>query len=88
MDKYKPPGLIKKIYFQKLTFGDDPFRCAGDTSGSICMRGRAGCCSGIGTQMALADALCSGLLHLPPWLQHRGHPRGQDPPGGGGLPGG
>lgn len=25
---YKPPGLIKKIYFQKLTFGDDPFRCA------------------------------------------------------------
>lgn len=28
MDMYKPPGLIKKIYFQKLTFGDDPFRCA------------------------------------------------------------
>lgn len=24
--QYKPPGLIKKIYFQKLTFGDDPFR--------------------------------------------------------------
>lgn len=28
MMQYKPPGLIKKIYFQKLTFGDDPFRCA------------------------------------------------------------
>lgn len=26
MMQYKPPGLIKKIYFQKLTFGDDPFR--------------------------------------------------------------
>ena len=24
--KYQPPGLIKKIYFQKLTLGDDPFR--------------------------------------------------------------
>lgn len=28
MMQYKPPGLIKKIYFQKLTFGDDPFRHA------------------------------------------------------------
>lgn len=28
MMQYKPPGLIKKIYFQKITFGDDPFRCA------------------------------------------------------------
>jgi len=26
MDQYKPPGLIKKIYFAKLTFGDAPFR--------------------------------------------------------------
>ena len=26
MMQYKPPGLIKRIYFQKLTFGDDPFR--------------------------------------------------------------
>lgn len=29
MMKFKPPGLIKKIYFQKLTFGDDPFRVEG-----------------------------------------------------------
>lgn len=29
MDMYKPPGLIKKIYFSKLTFGDDPFRVEG-----------------------------------------------------------
>ena len=26
MDQYKPPGLIKKIYFSKLTFGDSPIR--------------------------------------------------------------
>ena len=26
MEQYKPPGLIKKIYFSKLTFGDAPFR--------------------------------------------------------------
>ena len=26
MDQYKPPGLIKKIYFSKLTFGDAPIR--------------------------------------------------------------
>ena len=26
MNQYKPPGLIKKISFVKLTFGDDPFR--------------------------------------------------------------
>ncbi|KAL4424271.1 hypothetical protein ABPG75_001572 [Micractinium tetrahymenae] len=43
MMQYKPPGLIKKIYFQKLTFGDDPFRVEGirvdkDTSdGEICI---------------------------------------------------
>ena len=24
MDQYKPPGLIKKIYFSKLTFGESP----------------------------------------------------------------
>ncbi|PSC74351.1 synaptotagmin-5-like [Micractinium conductrix] len=29
MMQYKPPGLIKRIYFQKLTFGDDPFRVEG-----------------------------------------------------------
>ncbi|CAL5218486.1 g172 [Coccomyxa viridis] len=26
MEQYKPPGLIKKIYFSKLTFGDSPIR--------------------------------------------------------------
>ena len=26
MDQYKPPGLIKKIYFSKLTFGESPIR--------------------------------------------------------------
>ena len=26
MEQYKPPGLIKKIYFAKLTFGDAPMR--------------------------------------------------------------
>ena len=26
MEQYKPPGLIKKIYFSKLTFGDAPIR--------------------------------------------------------------
>ncbi|BDA44378.1 Synaptotagmin-5 [Coccomyxa sp. Obi] len=26
MEQYKPPGLIKKIYFAKLTFGDAPIR--------------------------------------------------------------
>lgn len=25
MEQYKPPGLIKKIYFKQLTFGDSPF---------------------------------------------------------------
>ena len=25
LDAYKPPGLIKKIYFRTLTFGDAPF---------------------------------------------------------------
>ena len=25
LDAYKPPGLIKKIYFKTLTFGDAPF---------------------------------------------------------------
>lgn len=29
MEQYKPPGMIKKIYFHKLTFGDDPFRVEG-----------------------------------------------------------
>ena len=29
MNQYKPPGLIKKIYFKKLTFGQDPFRVEG-----------------------------------------------------------
>ena len=26
MDQYKPPGLIKKIYFKNLSFGDAPFK--------------------------------------------------------------
>lgn len=26
LDTYKPPGLIKKIYFRTLTFGDAPFK--------------------------------------------------------------
>ena len=26
MEQYKPPGLIKRIYFSKLTFGDAPLR--------------------------------------------------------------
>ena len=26
MEQYKPPGLIKRIYFKTLTFGDAPFR--------------------------------------------------------------
>lgn len=26
LDAYKPPGLIKKIYFRTLTFGDAPFK--------------------------------------------------------------
>lgn len=26
MDMYKPPGLIKKIYFRRLTFGTAPFK--------------------------------------------------------------
>jgi hypothetical protein len=26
MDEYKPPGLIKKIFFKNLTFGDAPMR--------------------------------------------------------------
>lgn len=26
LDQYKPPGLIKKIYFRTLTFGDAPFK--------------------------------------------------------------
>lgn len=29
MAAYKPSGLIKRIYFKKLTFGDDPFRVEG-----------------------------------------------------------
>lgn len=24
MDQYKPPGLVKKIYFKRITFGDLP----------------------------------------------------------------
>lgn len=24
MDQYKPPGIVKKIYFKRLTFGDLP----------------------------------------------------------------
>jgi Ca2+-dependent lipid-binding protein len=30
MDYYKPPGVIKKIWFQELTFGDAPFRVEGE----------------------------------------------------------
>ena len=26
LDMYKPPGLIKKIYFRRLTFGNAPIR--------------------------------------------------------------
>jgi hypothetical protein len=26
LDAYKPPGLVKKIYFKTLTFGDAPFK--------------------------------------------------------------
>lgn len=26
MEQYKPPGLIKKIYFKNLSFGDAPFK--------------------------------------------------------------
>ena len=26
MDQYKPPGVVKKIYFKTLTFGDAPIR--------------------------------------------------------------
>lgn len=26
MEQYKPPGLIKRIYFKTLTFGDAPIR--------------------------------------------------------------
>ena len=26
MEQYKPPGLIKKMYFKHLTFGDAPFK--------------------------------------------------------------
>ena len=26
MQQYKPPGLIKKIYFKNLSFGDAPFK--------------------------------------------------------------
>jgi Ca2+-dependent lipid-binding protein len=29
LDYYKPPGLIKRIYFKKLTFGDSPPRVEG-----------------------------------------------------------
>jgi len=31
MEQYKPPGVIKKIYFSELTFGDAPFRIEGIT---------------------------------------------------------
>ena len=24
MDQYKPPGIVKKIYFKRITFGDLP----------------------------------------------------------------
>ena len=26
MEQYKPPGLIKKMYFKNLSFGDAPFK--------------------------------------------------------------
>ena len=26
MDMYKPPVLVKKVYFRRLTFGDAPFK--------------------------------------------------------------
>jgi hypothetical protein len=30
MEQYKPPGVIKKIYFSEFTFGDAPFRVEGE----------------------------------------------------------
>lgn len=30
MDAYRPVGLIQKIFFQELTFGDAPFRVEGE----------------------------------------------------------
>jgi hypothetical protein len=31
----RPPGVIKKIYFQELTFGDAPFRVEGEPLGLV-----------------------------------------------------
>lgn len=29
MESYRPPGIIKRIFFEEFTFGDAPFRVEG-----------------------------------------------------------
>jgi Ca2+-dependent lipid-binding protein len=30
MEMYRPPGIMKRIFFQELTFGEAPFRVEGE----------------------------------------------------------
>lgn len=62
MDMYKPPGLIKKIYFQKLTFGDDPFRCVPAAPGLALVVGSLWVAVGSGVRRRPACAQPSAVL--------------------------
>jgi Ca2+-dependent lipid-binding protein len=33
MEMYRPPGIMKRIFFQELTFGEAPFRVEGEPGG-------------------------------------------------------
>lgn len=33
MEQYRPPGIMKRIFFQELTFGEAPFRVEGERGG-------------------------------------------------------
>jgi Ca2+-dependent lipid-binding protein len=37
MEQYRPPGIIKRIFFQELTFGNAPLRVEGAGWGGGCI---------------------------------------------------
>lgn len=77
LNQYKPPGLIKEIYFTKFTMGDQPFRQ--EQPGA--QQGHAAACTrGLGCRRAHVRASCMAAYvegWQPPWAQSGKQPSGQ-----------